>query len=256
MSCTMPFHAPLERSIEHISQALDSLEAMGCDLMDVDPKITNKEFSNSQDYMAKVTSISKKVEATLAQFQRRYGVWLTKTKLLIKPAKRLIASCTTQHRTSGTREHGSNAKSSSTSSGGSNDPDSPRSSNLNPLATSALSSFISLQYLLSAFYNACYKITCYVILHAVKPDNTISLDLHTAQPHPLGDCILRLKEVIVKTGLSRSMIYVKMDETSPYYDPTFPQKIKLGLRSIGFFESEVNHWISQLKNTQTNKGGL
>lgn len=213
-------------------------------------------LQESQDFIIKSASIYKKYKEERTQSKHRNDASLTKAKLLIKPAARLIASTTNQHRTTSTREHGSNAKSSSTSSGGSNDPDSPRPSNFNSLATSALSSFNPLQYLCSVFHTTVNKLTCYVILHAAKPDNTIALDCRTTQPHALNDCILRLKEVISKTGLSRSMIYVKMDESSPYYDPTFPKKIKLGLRSIGFFESEVNYWISQLKNTQTNKGGV
>ena len=214
-------------------------------------------LQESRDFMIKSASIFKKYKEERSQLRHRNDALLTTAKLLIKPSIRLIASTINQHRTTSTREHGSNAKSSSTSSGGSNDPDSPRSSNSNSLATSVLPCFYPLQYLCSVFHSTVNKLTCYATLHAAKPDNTItSLDCHSTQPQVLNDCILRLKEVIAKTGLSRSMIYVKMDEKSPYFDPTFPQKIKLGLRSIGFFESEVNHWISQLKNTQTNKGGV
>ncbi|MBY0447000.1 MAG: AlpA family phage regulatory protein [Burkholderiales bacterium] len=39
------------------------------------------------------------------------------------------------------------------------------------------------------------------------------------------------------------MIYYKLDKTSRYYDPLFPKKNKIGLRSIRFLESELNLWM-------------
>ncbi len=49
--------------------------------------------------------------------------------------------------------------------------------------------------------------------------------------------ILRLSEVTVKTGLSRSTIYERIKAK------TFPQPISLGERAIGFLSSEVDEWI-------------
>ena len=66
------------------------------------------------------------------------------------------------------------------------------------------------------------------------------------------DYILRLPEVIRRTGLSRSSIYNKVDENSPYHDPFFAKKIKLGLRAIGFLESEIDAWI-QLRSQKSNQ---
>ena len=51
-------------------------------------------------------------------------------------------------------------------------------------------------------------------------------------------CILRIKHVIERTNLSRATLYVLMAK-----DPTFPRKIQLTARSIGFLESEVDAWI-------------
>lgn len=51
--------------------------------------------------------------------------------------------------------------------------------------------------------------------------------------------ILRLPQAIKRTGLSRSSIYLAINAG------TFPKPIKLGERSIGFLESEVNQWIEQ-----------
>lgn len=51
--------------------------------------------------------------------------------------------------------------------------------------------------------------------------------------------ILRIKQLVERTNLSRATLYVLMAS-----DPTFPKKIKLTARSIGFLESEVDAWIT------------
>lgn len=55
--------------------------------------------------------------------------------------------------------------------------------------------------------------------------------------------ILRLKQVLQRTGLSRSTIYDKMKKSSPRFDPTFPSSVSLGTGSVGWIESEVNLWL-------------
>ncbi|MFZ3001602.1 MAG: AlpA family phage regulatory protein [Undibacterium umbellatum] len=55
--------------------------------------------------------------------------------------------------------------------------------------------------------------------------------------------ILRLAKVMVRTGLSRSALYQKLDEKSPHFDPLFPKQIKLGANAVGWLESEVDNWI-------------
>ena len=50
--------------------------------------------------------------------------------------------------------------------------------------------------------------------------------------------IVRLPEVMDRTGLSRSSIYNFLLAGS------FPSRIKLGARSIGFLEADINDWIS------------
>lgn len=49
--------------------------------------------------------------------------------------------------------------------------------------------------------------------------------------------ILRLKDVMEKTGLSRSTIYLKIKHGD------FPKPIDLGPRCIGWLESEIIQWI-------------
>lgn len=50
--------------------------------------------------------------------------------------------------------------------------------------------------------------------------------------------ILRMKQVVERTRLSRATLYVLLST-----DPTFPQKIKLTARTVGFLESEIDAWI-------------
>jgi prophage regulatory protein len=51
--------------------------------------------------------------------------------------------------------------------------------------------------------------------------------------------ILRLKDVIEKTGLARSTIYKYVDLN------TFPKPISLGGRSVGWIDSEVHAWVAE-----------
>jgi len=51
--------------------------------------------------------------------------------------------------------------------------------------------------------------------------------------------ILRLPAVKTRTGLSRSTIYLRMENGS------FPEPISLGPRSIGWVEAEIEAWIQE-----------
>jgi prophage regulatory protein len=61
--------------------------------------------------------------------------------------------------------------------------------------------------------------------------------------------IIRLKQVIALTGLSRSTIYDRMNPKSKRYDASFPKSIKLGAAlqagAVGWIESEIQAWIQQ-----------
>ena len=54
---------------------------------------------------------------------------------------------------------------------------------------------------------------------------------------------ISIKQVILFTGVARSTIYEMMDENSPYYDPTFPKKVKITQNRIGWSAYEINQWI-------------
>lgn len=55
--------------------------------------------------------------------------------------------------------------------------------------------------------------------------------------------MLRLKDVIARTGLSRSTIYDKINPKSRRYDSAFPKQVSLGVASVGWVESEITNWI-------------
>ena len=50
--------------------------------------------------------------------------------------------------------------------------------------------------------------------------------------------ILRLKAIQDWTGLSRSTIYAMLKTGN------FPQSVKLGLRSVRWYETEISNWIN------------
>jgi prophage regulatory protein len=59
----------------------------------------------------------------------------------------------------------------------------------------------------------------------------------TVKPPPVA--ILRRPQVEVRTGLSRSTIYARIQ------DGTFPRPILLGSRSVGWLEHEIDDWFDR-----------
>jgi prophage regulatory protein len=51
------------------------------------------------------------------------------------------------------------------------------------------------------------------------------------------DRILRIKPVLVRTGLCRSTLYRKIEQGS------FPRQISISQRCVGWRESDVNAWL-------------
>jgi prophage regulatory protein len=51
--------------------------------------------------------------------------------------------------------------------------------------------------------------------------------------------ILRLPKVKVRTGLSRSTIYLRISEGR------FPTPVSLGGRAVGWIEAEIDEWLKQ-----------
>jgi prophage regulatory protein len=62
------------------------------------------------------------------------------------------------------------------------------------------------------------------------------MTLHNIAPQ---DRFLRLPEVMSRTGLSRSSIYLHISAGH------FPKQISLGRRCTAWLESEINNWIAE-----------
>lgn len=61
--------------------------------------------------------------------------------------------------------------------------------------------------------------------------------------------ILRRKQVEQRTGLSRSSIYLRIQES------TFPKPVPLGARAVGWFEHEIEEWLATCgENRETGEG--
>lgn len=58
------------------------------------------------------------------------------------------------------------------------------------------------------------------------------------QDRSTKDKFLRLPEVKTRTGLSRSTIYALMGQDR------FPRLVPLGMRCVGWLESEIDAWIA------------
>ncbi|MCY3706184.1 MAG: AlpA family transcriptional regulator [Gammaproteobacteria bacterium] len=50
---------------------------------------------------------------------------------------------------------------------------------------------------------------------------------------------LRLPEVLARTGLSRSTVYVRLQQGR------FPKPVSLGARAVGWIESEIDEWMRE-----------
>lgn len=55
--------------------------------------------------------------------------------------------------------------------------------------------------------------------------------------------IINIKEVIQFTSISRAKIYEMINKKSKYFDPSFPQPIRLSESRIGWVAWEVSQWI-------------
>ncbi len=58
--------------------------------------------------------------------------------------------------------------------------------------------------------------------------------------------ILRRKQVEKRTGLSRSTIYLRIQEG------TFPRPIHLGARAVGWLEFEIEAWLAARMEIRNN----
>jgi len=64
-----------------------------------------------------------------------------------------------------------------------------------------------------------------------------------------GIQILKLDQVSDVTGLGKTTIYEYLKPTSRQYDPTFPCQIKVGARSVGWDEAEIQAWLESRRSS-------
>lgn len=63
--------------------------------------------------------------------------------------------------------------------------------------------------------------------------------------------ILRQPELVQLTRLSRSTLADLQNPRSPRFDKTFPAKVRLGMRAVGWFFEDVVHWLNSRKATRS-----
>lgn len=55
--------------------------------------------------------------------------------------------------------------------------------------------------------------------------------------------VLRLQETLKLVGVSRSTWFDWINPASPRHDESCPRRVRLGLRSVGWFEHELIAWL-------------
>jgi len=63
--------------------------------------------------------------------------------------------------------------------------------------------------------------------------------------------IIRAKDFYKVTGIPDSTRAVWENPKSKYYDPTFPKKVRLGPRTVGYFLDEVLAWLESRQEKTT-----
>jgi len=63
--------------------------------------------------------------------------------------------------------------------------------------------------------------------------------------------IIRAKDFCKMTGIPDSTRAVWENPKSKYYDQTFPKKVRLGPRTVGYFLDEVLAWLESRQEKDT-----
>lgn len=64
--------------------------------------------------------------------------------------------------------------------------------------------------------------------------------------------VIRLPELVKFLSVSRSTIYSWTSSRSPQFDQSFPKKIRLGSRSVGWILADVHIWLKSKQNNDIN----
>ncbi|WP_373315040.1 helix-turn-helix transcriptional regulator [Halopseudomonas aestusnigri] len=67
--------------------------------------------------------------------------------------------------------------------------------------------------------------------------------------------LLRLSDLVVRTGLSASSLYNRMNPRSKYYDPSFPKRVRLSFSSsvrgaVAWESEEVEAWVKMRRDAE------
>lgn len=65
---------------------------------------------------------------------------------------------------------------------------------------------------------------------------------------PLHLGVIRLPRLLQILGISRSTVYLKINQQSKYYDKKFPRPIKLGEKAIGWMLQDVLDYLEGIKS--------
>lgn len=57
--------------------------------------------------------------------------------------------------------------------------------------------------------------------------------------------MLRLPQVMAKTGLSRAAVWAKQNPKDSRYDASFPTGVKLAANTTAWVESEIDAWLDK-----------
>lgn len=60
--------------------------------------------------------------------------------------------------------------------------------------------------------------------------------------------VVRIDQLTELLQVSRSTIYSWSNSQSAQYDSTFPKRIRLGLRSVGWMLKDINIWLENKRN--------
>lgn len=72
----------------------------------------------------------------------------------------------------------------------------------------------------------------------LHPPNTSADAKPNIRQFDIAIRVLRMKQVVERTNLSRATLYSLISR-----DPSFPRKVRLSARAIGFLEHEIDAWI-------------
>jgi len=61
---------------------------------------------------------------------------------------------------------------------------------------------------------------------------------HYMESH-MKERLIRIRDVMERTGLSRTVLYRKIQHND------FPQPVRITIRCVGWLESEINAWVNQ-----------